>query len=91
MKRDTCVLAFVLLAVTIGNAQSQPPVIRATTEGVVLDVTVLDNQGQPILDLTPADFEVKEAGKVQQVLSAPVGQIVDFEHAGNGTLAFMKV
>jgi VWFA-related protein len=32
-------------------------------------VSVLDNKGQPVLDLTPADFELSEDGKRQQVVS----------------------
>jgi VWFA-related protein len=35
----------------------------------LIDVTVLDGKGQPVLDLAPADFELKEDGKAQQILS----------------------
>ena len=61
MRHEACVLALAGLALTIGHAQSQPPVVRATTAGVLIDVTVLDSKGQPVIDLTPADFELKES------------------------------
>jgi VWFA-related protein len=51
--------------------QAPPPqqTVRTTTAGVLIDVSVVDNKGQPVLDLTPADFEVSEDGKRQQLLS----------------------
>jgi VWFA-related protein len=39
------------------------------TTGVLIDVTVLDGHGQPVLDLGPDDFELKEDGVRQQILS----------------------
>jgi VWFA-related protein len=75
MTREACVLAIVVLASAIEYAQpSQPPIVRATATGVVIDVTVVDSKGQPVLDLTPADFEVKDEGKIQQVLSVTLVQ-----------------
>ena len=36
-------------------------------DSVSVDVTVTDKQGRPVTDLTPADFEIREAGKVQTI------------------------
>lgn len=50
-------------------AAQQPPVKTITT-GVVVDVTVVDGKGNPVLDLTPADFELSEDGVRQRIVSA---------------------
>jgi VWFA-related protein len=51
-------------------AQEQPrPVIRRGINYVGVDVIVTDRQGNPVLDLTPEDFEVFEDGERQQVES----------------------
>jgi VWFA-related protein len=47
--------------------QPQPPVIRRGINFVRVDVIVTDRQGNPILDLTPEDFEVAEDGKPQAI------------------------
>jgi hypothetical protein len=86
MKRDACVLACVGFAAAVGYAQQpQAPIVKATTAGVLMDVTVLDNKGQPVLDLAPADFEVKEEGKLQQVLSVTLVQNGIAQTAGGGS------
>jgi VWFA-related protein len=36
---------------------------------VLIDVSVLDSKGQPVLDLTPADFALSEDGKAQHLVS----------------------
>lgn len=51
------------------SAEQQPPVKTITT-GVVVDVTVVDSKGNPILDVLPHDFELSEDGARQQILSA---------------------
>lgn len=62
------VLVAALIATT-GRAQSQAPAVRATTAGVLIDVTVLDGRGRLVLDLIPADFELSEDGRTQQLVS----------------------
>lgn len=47
--------------------QQQPPVFKAGTNQVRVDVTVLDRKGEPVSDLTKEDFEVREDGIPQTV------------------------
>ena len=62
--------ALVLLAAPEpAQVQSQPPVTRVGTTGVLIDATVVDRKGQPILDLRPEEFELSEDGKRQQIVS----------------------
>ena len=64
-------LSAVVIAASIasaGHAQPQPPV-RATTAGVLIDVSVVDNKGQPVVDLVPEDFELRDEGQRQQLVS----------------------
>ena len=61
-------LAFLLVvacAAPIGG--QQPPITKTTTTGVLIDVTVVDRKGQPVIDLGPDDFELEEDGNRQQV------------------------
>src|SRR5436190_21950240 len=53
-------------AQTPANPQ-QPPVFRAGTNQVRVDVTVLDRKGQPVTDLTKDDFEIREDGVEQSI------------------------
>ncbi len=46
---------------------AQQPVFRSGIDSVVVDVTVLDKQGNPVTDLKPSDFEVRESGKLQSI------------------------
>lgn len=43
---------------------NSPPVFRASTHLVLLDVVVTDKDGKPVPGLGVEDFSVKEAGKV---------------------------
>ena len=47
--------------------QQRPPVFRAGVNAVRVDVIVTDRDGNPVSDLTAADFEVLEDGKPQTV------------------------
>ncbi|HVD93897.1 MAG TPA: VWA domain-containing protein [Vicinamibacterales bacterium] len=69
MRQAVCFCVLVGVASLSASRQVQPPAVRTTTTGVVMDVSVLDGKGQPILDLVPADFEVSEDGVKQQILS----------------------
>lgn len=48
---------------------SPPPTFPATVETVTLDVAVTDRSGRPLLGLGPADFVVREEGRVQALTS----------------------
>jgi VWFA-related protein len=56
-----------LLAVAAPPLAQQPPITRTTTTGVLIDVSVVDRQGRPVLDLRPEEFELEEDGKRQQI------------------------
>lgn len=75
-------MIFALAASTVACAQDTPPstqkkddlvvyksqsVLRATTRLVIVDAVVLDQKGQPILDLKADDFTVLEDGKPQTI------------------------
>src|SRR5512139_1666898 len=49
------------------DPQQRPPVFRAGVNAVRVDVIVTDRDGNPVSDLTAADFEVLEDGKPQTV------------------------
>ncbi len=53
---------------------AQQPAVKTITTGVVVDVTVVDSKGNPVLDLVPEDFEVSEDGARQRILSAMLVQ-----------------
>jgi VWFA-related protein len=56
----------------VGAAQ-QPPV-RTVTTGVVIDLTVVDGKGNPVLDLKSDEFELSEDGVRQRIVSATLVQ-----------------
>src|SRR5688572_1723716 len=60
------VVASMLQSLSLAAAQ-QPPITRTTTTGVLIDVSVVDRQGRPVLDLRPEEFELEEDGKRQQI------------------------
>lgn len=72
MRRVAC--AGLLLAMSLVSpwAQGQSPAVRAGTVGVVIDVSVFDDKGQPIRTLGRDDFELTEDGKSQHILSVTV-------------------
>jgi VWFA-related protein len=58
----------------------QRATFSTTTNVVIVNVTVLDRNGQPVPNLTKDDFEIYEDGKLQKL------QAVDFQHLNNTTL-----
>jgi VWFA-related protein len=73
MRRHASSLVVVAVASTISAAQAPPP-LRSTTAGVLIDVTVLQRDGRPVLDLGLDDFELTEGGARQRILSAMLVQ-----------------
>jgi VWFA-related protein len=55
----------------------KPPVFGARIDTVSVDVVVTDKKGQPVTDLTPADFEITENRKPQTIDSFKLIQIDD--------------
>jgi VWFA-related protein len=49
------------------SAPAQGPVFRTSVDSVSVDVSVMDKDGRPVTDLTAADFEIRESGKLQAV------------------------
>jgi VWFA-related protein len=45
----------------------QQPTFRARVDSVSVDVIVLDRQGNPVTDLKPEDFEIRENRKLQTI------------------------
>src|SRR3954451_20564438 len=66
------------------SAPEQVPAFRTGVEAVSVDVGVVDKQGQPVRDLTPADFRVTVAGRARRVITA---EFVDASPSGR-TLAY---
>jgi VWFA-related protein len=75
-RRYALALTVVFNTAALGAAAQQPPPqpppprFQSTVEVTPVDVTVVDGRGQPILDLTPADFGVRIDGNPRRVVSA---------------------
>ena len=72
-------LAALLLAAMLlgaaGAAQERRPTFRSGRDLVSVDVVVRDRNGEIVRDLTAADFEIREDGRVQQVLGLSFQEI----------------
>src|SRR5258708_3512037 len=69
MGQGACFFVLLGAATAYGSSQSQPPVVKTITTGVVIDASVLDRDGHPVLDLRPDEFELTENGVRQQIVS----------------------
>jgi VWFA-related protein len=71
MRRATVILVVTTLVCPAGSAQQQAPQRAGTvSEGVravLVDIVVRDRRGNPVRDLTQADFEVLEDGVPQAI------------------------
>jgi VWFA-related protein len=54
-----------------------PPVFAADVEQVTVDAVVTDKKGNPITDLTPADFTILEDGKPQSIANFEAIKVPD--------------
>ena len=59
----------VCLAAFAAAQQTAPPIFRSGVDAVELDVIAINANGDPVTDLTAADFEVREEGKPQTITS----------------------
>ena len=75
-----------LFATTLGASQApQPPIFRGGTNLVQVDAIVADANGQPVTELSAADFEVLDDGK-----PVPIDRVRflgSADYAGDSTLA----
>src|SRR3954469_19992088 len=73
LKKPSALAILAILALAPASAQQQQPPARADkalNEGVtavLVDVVVRDKRGQPVADLSPADFELTEDGAPQKI------------------------
>jgi VWFA-related protein len=51
----------------VPSAQQNPPQFRAGVTLVPIEVRAIDKDGNPVTDLTAADFVIREAGRLQEV------------------------
>ena len=65
MVRKTAIL--LLAGWALAAAQTERPVIRTTTEEVLLDVVVRDKKGRLVRDLKPSEIEVYDNGVRQKI------------------------
>ena len=83
--KTTIAFTFVAALVTVLRAQdAQTPSFRAGVEALPVDVSVIDDRGQPVRDLIAADFTVRVDGRARKVVSA---QWIAAATAGPGAAA----
>ncbi len=61
------VLGLAAAGVTLAGAGAQQPTFRATTEVIVVDVSVVGKDGEPVRGLQESDFSISVAGKPRRV------------------------
>ena len=91
-----CVAAalFASALVIVPHAQDAPPqqpTFRTSIDSVSVDVVVTDRQGKPVTDLTKADFEIEESGKVQTIDTfkfVTINEAIDSQLEGREILSF---
>jgi VWFA-related protein len=64
------VSAFSRPSAAAGQPPPQPPRFQTSVEVTSMDVAVVDDRGQPIKSLTPAEFNVRVDGQPRRVVSA---------------------
>jgi VWFA-related protein len=86
-------LAALLLAAMLlgaaGVAQERRPTFRSGRDLVSVDVVVRDRNGEIVRDLAAADFEIREDGRVQQVLGLSFQEITGTAGAPAATVELL--
>jgi VWFA-related protein len=62
-------LAIIVIGLYAPLPARQTQIARTTTTGVVIDLSVVDRDGKPVVDLRPDEFELSEDGKRQQIVA----------------------
>lgn len=68
-----CILVGLGVSLTtsaLAQQPADPPRFRSSVEATSVDVTVVDNQGRPILDLKPEEFTVRIDNAARRVVTA---------------------
>ena len=76
-------------AMAAAQQSPQQPLVKSTTEEVILDIVVRDKKGKPVTDLTPDELAVTDAGARQTITSfrlvrgaeavAPTGETIHLD------------
>ena len=72
----TATLSFILLVILVSVSRpvpaqdAQTPSFRAGVEALPVDVSVVDDKGQPVRELLATDFTVRIEGRARKVTSA---------------------
>lgn len=75
-------LGVVVALLAVAGTSGQQPTFRSTRELVSIDVVVRDRNGALVRDLTAADFEVREDGRLQEVTTFSFLEISDEARPG---------
>src|SRR5512144_450555 len=80
----TAVAASLAAVAVVTTQAQQKPTFRASVELLAIDVTVVDDHGKAIRDLTPDDFVVEIAGRRRPVVRT---DFIDFSERGAPVVA----
>lgn len=97
MSRAYPALAASLLAAAVVSAQQERPTFRSGTSSVSIYATVRASDGRLVPDLTQADFEIKDEGKVQnitvfsrEIVPITVTVLLDMSGSQEGGVVWMR-
>lgn len=85
MRYAAAFVAAVLAGGSVAAQSAQAPTFKSTTALIIVDVSVLDQNGRPVGNLTADDFQVKLDGQLRPVKALSYAQIQ--APAGTSTIA----